>query len=194
VGCRLPTADEWLAAASAFPEDPSARNLRDQTWARHRDHTRRVAASGRAAQAPAAGAFDNGGPDRDSAAPTDDGQLWFAPVDPAPSTRPTALIGNVAEYVVHADLPIPADPRDPRLPDILAAHPHAFSIIGGSALSDPGLDPRSPRPVPIAEAAEGFSDVGFRLAFSGRHIGPEAHTLAARLERLLTPAPYLKGK
>lgn len=194
VGCRLPTADEWLAAASAFPEDPGAYNLRDQTWARHRDLSRRLAASGRPTQAPTAGAFDNGGPDRDAAAPTDDGQLWFAPVDLAPSPRPLALIGNVAEYVLHADLPFPADPLDPKLPNMLAAHPRAFSIIGGSALSDPGQDPRSPRPVVLPEAAEGFADVGFRLAFSGRHIGPEAHTLAARLERLLTPTPYLKGK
>jgi hypothetical protein len=40
------------------------------------------------------------------------------------------------------------------------------SVIGGSALSPPNMDPDKPFPLPDATHPTVFADVGFRLAFT----------------------------
>jgi hypothetical protein len=85
------------------------------------------------------------------------------------------LIGNVAEYVMDEPVVLaekvsvspPASTADivHRVADWFSPeHLEAVSVIGGSALSPPGLDPAKPYPLP--KNFSQFSDVGFRLAFT----------------------------
>ncbi|MCC6321153.1 MAG: SUMF1/EgtB/PvdO family nonheme iron enzyme [Phycisphaerales bacterium] len=197
VGCRLPTSGEWLAAAGAFAAVPQPSNFRDQTWARHRDHIAGLTASGLAVQPADAGALDRERLDssgQKSIVPVDDGWLWFAPDPQSPVDAPRHMIGNVAEYVLDASVAFPADPRGARTVELAGSCSERFKVIGGSALTDPAMAPQTPRTVNLAEAAEGYCDVGFRLVFTGKHVGADAHSMAARLDRLLTPTPYLKAK
>jgi len=208
-GCRLPTAAEWLAAEAQHPlANLDDANLRDQKWDRHRRHTSDQLAGLRSVYAADAGAFDANGPNPKAARINDDNILWFASADVddlgiTPTTELTRnpvkhLIGNVFEYVLDAPFdpsdPPPADPRDPKAGGYFKRHADQFGVIGGSALSDPMRPPSQRCALRLDDASEGYSDVGFRLAFSGRNIGPDADTLAARVERYLTPTPYLRGK
>jgi hypothetical protein len=156
-GCRLPTAAEWRAAYASEEQNAAGANLRDRTWRLELEHMRRTA-SRDPRWRPDAGAFAPAG-ERPSdevmatrdGAEYDDGVLWFRPVpEPAPQVF-VDLVGNVAEFV--------ADSAG-------GEAAVGVSVIGGSALSNPrrALD----RPVAVApeQVTSGFSDVGFRLAFS----------------------------
>jgi hypothetical protein len=104
------------------------------------------------------------------------------------------LIGNVAEYAM--DQPallaekVPVTP--PLSKDEIVRHvndwfspPHmaTVSVIGGSALSPPDLDPTKPYPLPKDQNQ--FADVGFRLAFTDPASLPNAQ------RELIAQAPYL---
>ncbi|MFO1448474.1 MAG: hypothetical protein U1F61_09985 [Opitutaceae bacterium] len=92
----------------------------------------------------------------EAAAETSDAHLWPAPVDDGPETAGFVhLFGNVWTYLY--------DPEGQR-----------YFVGGGSALSPPSLDPRTPQPVegiPLIgnsrgrALVDGFSDVGIRPAF-----------------------------
>ncbi len=91
--------------------------------------------------------------DDGQAAESDDGRLWFAPVDDGPAAGGFVhLIGNVSTYLY----------------DTAAKQ---YYVAGGSALSPPGIDFRQPQKVEAASligakrVTEGFSDVGVRPAF-----------------------------
>ncbi|MFW6108807.1 MAG: SUMF1/EgtB/PvdO family nonheme iron enzyme, partial [bacterium] len=145
LGCRLPTAAEWRAAA-AQAESQSG-NLRDATWKRQQAHVRGLWAGGVRADWPDAGIFlpadaqvafeGNAGAVTDR----DDGVLWFAPA--AGSGGFQHLVGNVAEFVFEAPGAFEAAFGDRG--DLTARAVRGFveqqagklAVIGGSALSPP---------------------------------------------------------
>lgn len=196
-GCRLPTPGEWQAAAAqVVTRDPATPNLRDQTWLRQFNHVEAQIADLRPVQQINAGSFEGVASEPVSVTPADDRALWFEPAaadEDSESIR--HLIGNVAEFVLNADsAAAPVDPRDPAADAFFQERASDFAIIGGSSLSDPTRDAAAARPVNLAAAVEGYSDVGFRLAFSSKFIGPAAESLAGRVHRLLESTPYLRGK
>jgi len=210
LGCRLPTAAEWKAAARAA--SPRQRpNLRDKTWAKQQDFLRQL--PGKPPSWPDAGIFwplgvpGKTGPAAQPLAPDDDDQtLWFQPV--GSGERLTHLVGNVAEFLLEmraADQHALAEevesfPDEVRGPFLRAAllqklekSPSLLQVIGGSALSAPQVwDGKkksfdTPWPVgPRVAERRGFSDVGFRLAFTAPG---EPFSLALR--RILAAAGYL---
>ncbi|HEV8292938.1 MAG TPA: hypothetical protein VGP94_13480, partial [Tepidisphaeraceae bacterium] len=77
----------------------------------------------------------------------DDGVLWFTEVAPAGMKVFNHLVGNVAEMTLE--------------------NGHLY-VIGGSALSPPTRAVDRECEVPDGRGGnKGYSDVGFRLAFSG---------------------------
>jgi hypothetical protein len=104
------------------------------------------------------------------------------------------LIGNVAEYVMDAPVvlaekvavapPLAGNDIVARVTDWFSPeHLAGVCVIGGSALSPPGLDPTKPCLLP--RNANQFSDVGFRLAFT------DPACLANAQREVIAQAPYL---
>ena len=209
LGCRLPTAAEWKAAAKTASAGQKP-NLRDKTWAREQDFLRQTA--GKPPLWPDSGIFwpmglpGKTGPSAQPLTADDDQSLWFQPVGSA--ERFTHLVGNVAEFL----LDMPADeqrtlaeqvasfPDQVRGPFLRAAllqklekSPRLVQVIGGSALSAPEVwDGKSrpfdtPLPVgPLVAERRGYSDVGFRLAFTA-----PGRPLPLALCRILGATGYL---
>ena len=208
LGCRLPSAAEWRAAYDSFERDnpADAWNLRDATWTLQQEHIREVIRPREPgvppppAQWPDESIFwppdttvvrkvgDEAGP----ATTEHDGALWFFPVTSGRERTFQHLVGNVAEWVFDA-----AD----GLEDMEHIPPESagsftqnnsgrFRVIGGSALSPPELRPfDKPWPVDFESAGEGYSDVGFRLCFSG-----PTSTKAQRLRAVLRNRSYLPAR
>jgi hypothetical protein len=202
VNCRLPSESEWRAGlqADGGAGNLSAFNLRDQSIAPVLNRkppgvvTRidnRVFPS-----APKADAH-----------PFNDGVPLFTDVDkPLPGAanrRFRHLIGNVAQLLM----------QDPdRVNDLPAAeavgwvgrNPGAFSIIGGSALSEVADETKltTARPIPEAQVARlnanrGWADVGFRLSFSTTRPAEapgEKPSLAEALRSVSRALPFIQPK
>ncbi len=193
-GCRLPSVDEWRRAL-AYKSD-EAPNLRDQRWKKQYDYVRELVAY--APEFPAAGIFwPLGGEhpevadDGAIAVEADDGWLWFAPVEGAKSGF-HHLIGNVAEYVVESPEELESLAADPEKVAAALGRGENLRVIGGSALSSPRIVVDLPAPVPFSQSMEGFSDVGFRLAFGAPTTaaigGAAPEPEAKRLQRALDAA------
>ncbi len=95
------------------------------------------------------------------------------------------LIGNAAEFTMDSPVilaeKVQVSPSQPsgetvrRVNDWFSAdHVKTVSIIGGSAMSPPNMDPQKPYPLPGATHADAFADVGFRLAFTDPACVPNA--------------------
>jgi hypothetical protein len=213
MGCRLPTPAEWRAAYARAGQGvpPGEWNLRDQTWMKQRDYVKQISevrlrddANKNVLEWPDAGVFwpvDMPVAQRRgvegaaaSARPEDDGVLWFLPVGSDTAHPFHHLVGNVAELVF----------PDPAATEGITATPEAvagavkagadrFAVIGGSALSAPTIVPDQPQRVDPLDAEDpvGYSDVGFRPAFSARGTAAR-ESYAARVARLLTNDPYLR--
>jgi formylglycine-generating enzyme required for sulfatase activity len=108
------------------------------------------------------------------------------------------LIGNVAEFTQDAPVSLaekvtasPNQPADTAVQSINdwfnPDHLKAVSIIGGSAVSPPSLDPNKPYPLP-AEGPALFADVGFRLAFT------DPRCLGNAQRAVIRQAAYLTAK
>jgi hypothetical protein len=205
VGCRLPTPAEWqLAAGSGAPAEGTP-NLRDQTWQAQHDY---VAATRRQMIAtqdqfiwpdarvfPAAGAAVG-----EAAAPVPgaaaDGWVWFAPVVEG-ATGFAHLRGNVAEYVVGGATsgPLPADARSAN--EFVNRRSRDIAVIGASALSAAEEKPETPLPLGDLDSLGGWSDVGFRLAFSATGTQAPRRSMAEVVASLLSGSgadPYLLKK
>lgn len=199
LGCRLPTAGEWAEAVKL--SDGAGANRRDATWKRVYDHLKPM--EGSDPEWPAGGAFLPAGsklvkPADDGAAATAqvDGIVWFAPVSRELSGGNPPfkhLVGNVAEFVFNSPEALDG------LTDLSAAGLKAaigkgdsLKVIGGSALSGPTIDPAEPQPVRLSLAEDGFSDVGFRLAFSAAK-GAGAGDAAKRVNDALAAGGYLSA-
>lgn len=176
-GCRLPTKEEWGAGfESGGAAGASGANLRDRTWATHAAHISllRDASGTAAAPLPTEGAFWPQGPEaltwaqeREAVHPTDDGVLWFMPVQ-AGEGEFKHMVGNVAEYVYDDADRSDQAPADPvRITEIFGRQGQGLFVIGGSALTARQIQATSPEPVRWSRSrASGFSDVGVRLAFT----------------------------
>ena len=200
-GCRLPTEAEWRAAYASIGSTPasSESNLRDATFEIQRAYT--ASRAGISVIWADQQSFSDGisgvKSGRDAVShPWSDSVLWFSPVDSKGSAAFPHLVGNVAEYVLPgtSDAGLMSD----RGGDV-RAHISGISgrsaglglgIIGGSALSAPSIRiDQSVRPEGV-DQIQGFSDVGFRLAFSP---GVEA-PLVIVVGEALNDAPYLRSK
>ncbi len=191
VGCRLPTREEWTKAVDKAPSN--AQNLRDATWRKQYEHTKAVISS--QPDYPASGIF---WPAKAQKIPTmqdgfaaveqDDGILWFVPAPAGPGFH--HLIGNVAEFVW--DDPAAIEGLEPVGATVKAAlgKGENLKVIGGSALSPKEVPIREAQAVNFSAAREGYSDVGFRLAFTvprGAVGGSQA-----KIEQALRSTAYLK--
>jgi len=207
LGCRLPAATEWAGAFDAFEKakGPGDRNLRDKTWQKQHAYTQTLVQGGRRADWPDAGIFvspEAAGVKRGAAATSastaTDGELWFAKADE--STGMQHLVGNVAEIVFNSAATFDEAFKDPAK---VAADPIRgfldqgaadLAVIGGSALSPPeqwnGADKPFDRAlkVDLAAARQGYSDVGFRLAFTAPRDAP-----VSRVARVLKRHGYVTG-
>jgi hypothetical protein len=200
-GCRLPTEAEWHSAYESIgrPAPGDAFNLRDSAFESQRVFTEdRLRTQTRFW--PDEGIFlpEGSNAPRGASARAHawaDGRLWFEPVE-AEGDRPFRhLVGNVAEFVLMGTPPPGlmtdrADGLAAALPGIDgAAKGHGvFGVIGGSALSPPDLPVDRAAPVPSGWSRQGYSDVGFRLAFS-----PGLETpLIVQVGEALRSAPFLR--
>jgi formylglycine-generating enzyme required for sulfatase activity len=150
VGCRIPTVAEWQAAWRSGNQRASG-NLRDRTWRLELEHMKKPAFGGQIR--PDAGMFTpEGEKPSDAVYPRADGSefsdgiLWFHPV-PENAAGFVDLVGNVAEFV--------------------SDEAGKIYVIGGSSMSPPGRALDRPFALGADQATSGFSDTGFRLAFSG---------------------------
>lgn len=200
-GCRLPTVAEWGSARAQYAPEVTFEqsNLRDRRWRVQQEFVDGLIALGRPAQAADAGSFVPHGLRMEGARaarshPWDDGVLWFAPVDKGSAGRVHHLVGNVAEWVFDDAVAGSGEFKDAAAAQaLIERNARHVRVIGGSALSEPAIDPLIAARVDFDEAQEGYSDVGLRLAFSA---GPETQPLsfAAKLHRALTPLRVLPPK
>jgi hypothetical protein len=186
LNCRLPTSSEWTAAYKTEQKLGAELkwNLRDEAFARQRDHVKAVMNGKRAAfaQYPDEGSFlAKVPPNRDAAAARadNDGVLWFSTVGSdgrAPGRLFRHLVGNVAEFVVDAKAPVSL--TSDQVPEYVFANRAKLFVIGGSALSPPDSPVDAPLRVDVTSKAKtlttNYSDVGFRLA-----LDPPASAVAA---------------
>jgi formylglycine-generating enzyme required for sulfatase activity len=186
-GCRLPTSAEWAAARAKG--DSATPNLRDQSWKRMFDRLR--AADPNAVLALTSDVFRltpvQGGDvvDAEPAVQSDDGTVWFRPVDRAEasgagsSTPFRDLVGNVAELVFED--PASLEQVAPTRAAIAAAVTgDKLRVVGGSALSPAAVNPTDVQKFPGNPVTRRYSDLGFRLAFTA----PRAAGAAGASERL----------
>jgi hypothetical protein len=199
-GCRLPTALEWRAAAgrvgAVVPSESV--NLRDATFDAQRAHTVSLGAGIAVVWGEQQSFADglDGVPGGASAAshPGSDGALWFLPVDAGGDRGFKHLVGNVAEFVLPGlDGAAPLGDRGGGVEEVTRAVSErelSTGLIGGSALSPPSV--ALDQPVnPGEDSGElGYTDVGFRLAFSP---GVEA-PLVVVVGEMLRDAPFLRGE
>lgn len=192
VNCRIPTSDEWKAAA-ALNRSGSA-NLRDSSWA---SQLAFVAALTRPNPLwPDADIFV---PDelkaslkRQSfatpAVTTGDRYVWFAPVnDEGAGDLFKHVTGNVAEFVFDNRDLFDAMPRE----DVLRHTDwRGLKVIGASALSP--AEVKADTAYAVTSANAWFSDVGFRLAFTAGEGKPLP--LAKRASEVAAQTPYLAAK
>ncbi|USN99055.1 MAG: hypothetical protein H6810_13045 [Phycisphaeraceae bacterium] len=199
VGCRLPSVAEWQAAYVSMdsPVPGDEWNLRDRTFGVQRAY---MAEQTVVQRWPDEGAFVGEGEDgprgRDAANyDWSDERLWFEDVGAGRERAFRHIIGNVAEYVLAGAGP------DALLTDRFgdlrelasgaasaASKAGVVSVIGGSALSPPDVPINEPRAMPSTVARSGYSDVGFRLAFSPGVKPP----LIVEVGGLLRSAPFLR--
>ena len=177
LSARLPTEQEWRGAVRRQAGGGRA-NRRDATFARQRDWVTQVEAKlqqdGAVSQFsyPDRGAFlprvlSAGSDSNATALNTDDGVLWFTPVDAGGGGAFSDLLGNVAEFVSVGE---------------------GFGVVGASALSAPEVDPMTVYPLRRAQYKRGgYSDVGFRLALDVPD-GVFRQTVNRRMEKLLARA------
>ncbi len=205
LGCRLPTSAEWAGALDAYGQAKEAGtpNLRDKTWQGQQQH---AAGQGGRLDWPDAGSFvaarataiPKVGAEAGSVSNEADGVLWFA--IPGTGAGMQHLAGNVAEYVFDSPSRLDELLKEPGVPsvrtvrDIVDKGATFLKVAGGSALSPPEYwDGSGPRPfdrsysVDLEKARQGFSDVGFRLAFTAP-VDPPAVRLASVLREQGYPA------
>ncbi len=202
VGCRLPMSSELSAIISmelagmdteGYIEQTRA-NVRDATWESQRQF---MLANEGQLNWPDAAAFY--GPNQAAAPPeganarpwtnSDDDYLWFAPTTDRRGTMFSHLIGNVWELYFDDPASLVGGVGDYQ--SFIAGRLGEIGVLGGSALADKSLGILQPHNLPATLANNGFSDVGFRLAFSARGTQAPNLDLTQRLANAARNAPYL---
>jgi hypothetical protein len=199
VGTRLPSSAEWALARALDGDAADPPNLRDQTWLKQTKHVAEELESKRGLPTeglyPDGGIFWPKGMDRVEGAkaetwPSDDGLLWFAKVNAGKLGRFRHLVGNVAEFVFEDPAALAkVEATKAGVEKLFSSASEKVRVIGGSALSSPKVKVDTAQPVDAKEMQGGFSDVGFRLAFTA-----PAEPLYLRLSRLLADQGYLTGQ
>ncbi len=199
VGCRLPSEAEWRAAYRSIgsPGASDAFNLRDAAFDAQRSHTASLGA-GIAVTWPERQSFAEGlegvpgGPDAPAFSWTD-GTLWFRAVGSGADRPLRHLVGNVGEFVLDGlnDSSLLGDRGGgtDAVARSIAGRSVVLGVIGASALSPPSVAPDRAVVPPTDTGRLGYTDVGFRLAFSP---GVEV-PLVVLLDELLADAPFLRG-
>lgn len=190
LGCRLPSVSEWQAAlASNDSYGPApAPNLRDASWKRQYDYA--VGAREDACMPDKDIFWPRGMRGKqdpakrgDCVTDKDDNVLWFGDVGSDGGRGFHHLVGNVAEFVYEVPEAIEHIGAAPpaALHDLLVKNPDAVRVVGGSALSSPELwnvvEEGKDKPfgkaylldlsiIKAPSATAGYSDVGFRMAFT----------------------------
>lgn len=185
-GCRLPTVAEWRATLSTYPQLVGKCNVRDRSWVVQRDYAESTGLGVRVELADLSAFNDPAGPGK--VAESEDGALLFSPVQAGCGEKVINLVGNVWEWVLDGASADGVAAKVAAIDTFVTEHAAAIRVVGGSAFSD-GSDPASPREVEAFAAREGYSDVGFRLAFGASAAKPMS--LKAQLDRLLEPLPLL---
>lgn len=197
-GCRLPTASEWRAAYAALgsPSASADWNLRDRAFETQRAHTVSLGAAIAVAWPDQQSFGDglDGVPVGANAVSHDwsDDVLWFSETAAGRERPFRHLVGNVAEYVLPGtnDPALLTDRGGPVSDRVgaIGAEARSLGVIGGSSLSAPSV-PCDRVVQPAVETGKfGYTDVGFRLAFSP---GVEA-PLVVVVSELLADAPFLR--
>lgn len=209
LNCRLPTSQEWQQALAQYSSQD--RNLRGQEWvAQHEFIQNDLPAIMKERKLGGTFAWPNGDiflptvpkdgqkeGDKQPATPGTDGWLWFRPVDDCKDPQMHDLVGNVAEFVVEDAGAAQSVAADEAAAKKLASDLYRakqLKVIGASALSPPEIDPQKPESPIRIPTNNGYSDVGFRLAFSTEGGGGGGGKPAERLLALLRTAPYLTSK
>ncbi|MDX2132093.1 MAG: SUMF1/EgtB/PvdO family nonheme iron enzyme [Planctomycetota bacterium] len=198
-GCRLPTPAEWAGAAGESGAAGGTENRRDATWRRQFEFVKSLDAANDP-EYPSAGVFRQTrvqpGADGEPAVATDDGVLWFAPVD---GGTPSAggfrhVVGNVAEFVLdgEASAQLVAPTRE-AIEGLIGKNGANVRVMGASALSPAEIAPESAERVRAVQVNVAFSDVGFRLAFSAPRAAGAAGA-GDRLRAALAEFGYMGGE
>lgn len=198
MNCRLPTVDEWRAALAVeglagADEAPAGAQLRGRQWKKQFDAVRAARAASINLGFPQDGAFVPAGattpasPEADDEAlPIDEPSFLMAPVDVGPGKTFKHLIGNVWEWVLVDGAKFERLGPDEIKPKSISPASDV-RVVGGSALSSPTISRTQPQTAVAARAAGGFTDVGFRVAFSAER-GLPKQVLASQAEALLLKA------
>lgn len=165
VGCRLPTADEWASAAAGARLDGA--NLRDQSI----DALTAYQSNVKNLPVPVKDATDGVfGTKPTRSYGLNDGKMFFATVDEGMGVVGPFknIVGNVAEWVYAG--PDRMEMEESGVQEWMSSRVEQFRVVGGSALSEGGRSIEELlKPIPVTgglSRSRGFSDVGFRLAFS----------------------------
>lgn len=138
----------------------------------------------------------------DSSLPINDGYLWFAPAS-RDSEGWSNLAGNVSEIVLDgaADEMASVEPTAEAIRPLVEKFADKWRVAGASALSGIVLrgnaeyDAFEPYEYKsLREARMGYSDVGFRVAFSEGGSGRPAETPAVLLANAMAGGVYLDGE
>lgn len=184
LGCRLPTAQEWLAAVggpSGADSQITLSRLRDAGFREFDKQTADLA--GKFAVRPTRGTFSlpapNPGiwPQRESIREP----VLFRAVTDQPGANGSFrhLVGNVAEFVWND--PASCTPAGASNDATLEQN---LRIIGASALSAPNIKPSDEQKPQRVTMRKAYTDVGFRLAFSAQGTEPLAQRAARAVEAL----------
>lgn len=199
VGCRFPTVEEWKAAVAAEQANDQApgTQLRGKLWRKQFDIVKQARAAGVLAKdlpSHSAGICwpkdlkSRPGADADDKSlDIDTPAIFFASVGEGPGRVFKHLYGNVAEFVL-------TDPMYAESLKYLTLKERDLSkaqdlrVVGGSGLSNPSVK-RDEAFVPDGLfTPKGFSDVGFRLAFSSDR-GLAQQVLGKKTNEVLATLP-----
>lgn len=173
MNARLPSVEEWQAALAieGSQDQPPNAQLRGQNWKKQRALTKALRAAGTKMPYTQDAAFvaanQTAVPEEadDEALDIAEPALFLSPVDKGCGTIFKNLIGNVAEYVLVDAVKYERFPPEEFKPKLFPVA-QELRVIGGSAFSHPSQSRVLPLQPTPTRAAQGFSDVGFRLAFS----------------------------
>jgi hypothetical protein len=131
--------------------------------------------------------------DGEPAVQTDDKVLYFEPVAQGGGDVFHHLVGNVWEFVFENPVELNESPFPPTAAGIntLLKRGEEVRVIGGSAISPKEFPTNTPLEFNWGQSKGGFSDAGFRLAFSTGGGAGGTGKPAERLAKILSTTDYL---
>ena len=193
-GCRLPSVNEWMEASQRDRGTPNVRDAACEAAIRTlREHRAKPGFVGEEPDGLGRSFKLKKDVDGPLASAGSDPDVWFAPV-PDDFRTPVAFDGNVSEFVVVEELvsslnelskspPAASEAMKVMLGVVRPKATFKVQVIGRSAISPGGVEAMSGREIPptasVGEtSANGYADVGFRLAFTAEGGGSGGDRLA----------------